>query len=315
LEDGYDLPFTVEGRPLGERPYHGDALWRPVGFGYFETLGIPLRRGRLFDERDTTGSAPVVLINEAMAKQHWPKEDPVGQRIVVGRGLGKEFEEPARQIVGVVADAREESIQQAPQPLMYIPMGQTTDGLIRLSNAVLPMSFLVKTVGRPQELVLAVEKEIRALDGQLALARVRSMEQVLADATARHNFNMQLLGIFASVAMVLAAVGIYGLMAYAVQQRTQEIGIRMALGAGRGDLLRLMLGQGALLAGIGVLIGVAGAFGLTRLMTRLLYGVQPTDVATFVTVAVLLSAVALGSTYLPARRATKVDPLVALRYE
>lgn len=315
LENGYDLPFTIEGRATTDRPYHGDSFWRPVGQDYFRALGIPLRRGRLFEDRDTTRSAPVVIVNEALAKKHWPKEDPVGQRIVVGRGLGKDFEDPARQIVGVVADTREDGIQRETTPLMYIPMGQTPDGLMRLSNAVLPMSFIVKTTSRPHDLRPAVENEIRSLDGQLAIARVRSMEQVLSDATARHQFNMQLLGIFAGIAMLLAAVGIYGLMSYSVQQRTQEIGIRMALGASRGDMLRLILQQGSVLAMAGVVIGLVGAFGLTRLMSRLLYEVKPTDTATFVVVAVALTLVAVAACYVPARRATKVDPLVALRYE
>jgi ABC-type antimicrobial peptide transport system permease subunit len=184
-----------------------------------------------------------------------------------------------------------------------------------LGMAIFPMSLIAKTAGPPHAVLAAVEREIQAVDGQLAIAKPRSMEQVIGDATARQTFNMTLLGVFAAIAVLLAAIGIYGLMAYSVQQRTQEIGIRMALGAEQPQMVRLIVRQGAKLAIAGVAVGVAGAYGLTRLLASLLYRIQPGDPGTFVGAALLLAGIAIIAAYVPARRATKIDPVVALRYE
>jgi predicted permease len=315
LELGPDMPITIEGRPLADGPYHGGADYRNVGSRYFDVLGIKLRRGRLFDDRDNSSGARVAIINEAMAKRYWPKQDPVGQRIVIGRGLGPQFEDPPRQIIGVVSDVREQSLEREPAPVMYIPVGQTPDGMTALGMAVLPMSLLIKTAGPPHSVLAAAQREIQAVDGQLAIAKPRSMEQVIGDSTARQTFNMTLLGVFAGIAVLLAAIGIYGLMAYSVEQRTQEIGIRMALGAKQPQMVRLIVSQGAKLAIAGVAVGVAGAYGLTRLLASLLYGIKPGDPGTFAGAALLLASIAVLAAYLPARRVTKVDPVVALRYE
>ncbi len=240
---------------------------------------------------------------------------PSAQRITIGKGLGPEFEEPARQIVGIVSDVRETGLQGADEGVMYVPESQITDGLTKLANNVIPMSWIIHTAGDPSTLSAAIQHEIQSVDSQLAASKIRTMDQVISDATARQNFNMLLLTIFAGLALLLAAIGIYGLMSYTVEQRTQEIGIRMALGADRGDMLKLVVRQGMLLTGIGIVIGLAASFGLNRLLANLLFGVKTTDPITYVAVAAILVSVALIACYVPARRATKIDPLVALRYE
>ncbi len=317
IEGGIDLPFLIEGRPPAKGDlYTGDEQWRAVSSHYFTAFRIPLLRGRAFEDRDTGKSERVVIINQAMAKKYWPKDDPVGQRIMIGgSALGPDFAEPARQIIGIAGSVRENGLKDSDQGVMYIPQAQTTDGLTKLANSVLPLSWAVRTANDPSALSTAIQREILAVDGQLPVSKIRTMEQVVSESTARQNFNMLLLSIFAGMALLLAAIGIYGLMSYTVEQRTQEIGIRMALGAGRGDMLKLIVRQGMLLSGIGVAVGLAAAFGLARVLSSLLFGVKATDPLTYATVAVVLFSVALFACYVPARRATKIDPLIALRYE
>jgi predicted permease len=316
VEGGIDLPFLIEGRPPANGDlYTGDEQWRTVSPHYFSVFRIPLLRGRTFEDGDTGKSERVLIINQAMAKKYWPKGDPIGQRITIGKGLGPQFEEPTRQIVGIVGNVRENGLRTSDQPVMYVPEGQVTDPLTQFANSVIPLSWAIRTGNDPASLSTAIQREILAVDGQLPVSKIRTMEQVLSESTARQNFNMLLLTIFAGLALLLAAIGIYGLMSYTVEQRKQEIGIRMALGAGRGDMLKLIVRQGMLLAGIGVTIGLAAAFGLTRLLASLLFGVKTTDPMTYAAVALVLIAVALFATYVPARRATKIDPLIALRYE
>ena len=313
---GIDLPLTIEGRPqTGRSPYHGDEYWRYVGPRYFEAFRIPLRRGRVFLENDTSKSTPVVIINEALAKKFWPQEDPLGRRILIGKGLGPEFEDPVRQIVGVVGDVREGGLGRPPAPVMYVPASQVPDGLMRLGNQVIPATWVVRTAVEPLSLSPAIQREFLAVDALLPAAKVRTMEKAMGEATARETFNMLVLGLFAAIALLLAAVGIYGLVSHSVQQRSHEIGVRMALGAGRGQVLGLFLVQGMRLAAIGVVLGLGAAYGLTRLLSRFLFGVGANDPATFIAVAAILALVALAATYVPARRATEVDPLVTLRYE
>ena len=199
--------------------------------------------------------------------------------------------------------------------MLYVPFGQVADGITQLANSTLPTVWMIRTAGDPHNLVKAIQQEFLAVDRQLPVARIRTLEDVLSEATARQNFNMLLLTIFAGLALLLAAIGIYGVMSYAVEQRTHEIGIRMALGAGTSDMLRLVVGQGMLLAAIGVIAGLLASFALTRLFTRMLYGIKPTDPLTFAAMAVVLSFIAFLASYIPARRATKVDPVIALRYE
>jgi len=315
VESGIDLPFAIVGKPPTTGDYNGDEQWRSVSPHYFQAFKIPRLRGRAFSETDTGASARVVIINDAMAKKYWPKEDPVGQVLVIGKGLGPQFEDPPRQIVGVVGSVRENGLAREGVGVMYIPQSQMPEGLTALANSVIPLSWAVRTAVEPMSLRVAVERELRAVDGQMPIARERTMEQVIAGAVSRQSFNMVLLSIFAGVALVLAAIGIYGLMSYSVQQRTQEIGIRMALGADRGGMLRLVLKQGMTLAVIGVAMGLALAYGMTRLLASLLFGVKASDPLTFAAVAGILTMVALVAVYIPARRATAVDPAIALRYE
>lgn len=315
LEGGFGLPLTIEGRPLTDGPYHGGASWHPISPRYFDVFKIPVIRGRAFTDRDDGNAARVVVINEGLAKQFWPDSNPIGQRLTIGKGVGPEFEEPPREIIGIVGDVRGQGLNTNPDPIMYVPAAQVTDGVTALNNGIIPITWTVRTSVEPFSLSKAIQEELRTASGGLPVARIRSMEQVRGESTSRTDFNMTLLVIFAAVALLLAAIGIYGLMAYSVQQRTQEIGVRMALGATAQDVQKMVISQGMLLALVGVLIGVAAAFALTRLMVSLLYGVAPRDPLTMASVAFLLLGVALAATYLPARRASQMDPLVSLRYE
>jgi putative ABC transport system permease protein len=315
VENGIDLPFAIAGKPPVQGDYNGDEQWRSVSPHYFQAFKIPLLRGRLFGDTDTGTSTRVVLINEAMAKKYWPKEDPIGQVIVIGKGLGPQFEDPPRQIAGIVGNVRENGLGNEGVGVMYIPQAQVPEGITALANSVIPLSWAIRTATDPLSLRAVVERELHAVDGQMPVSRERTMEQVIAGAVSRQNFNMVLLSIFAGVALVLAGIGIYGVMSYSVQQRTQEIGIRMALGAGRRRMLTLVLEQGMKLAAIGVVVGLALAYGVTRLLASLLFGVKASDPLTFMAAAGILTMVALVAAYVPARRATAVDPVIALRCE
>jgi putative ABC transport system permease protein len=311
-----DLPFQIPDKPPAKGDlYNGDEQWRAVSAHYFRVFRIPLLRGRSFNETDVENSARVAILNEAMGRKYWPKDDPVGKVIVIGKGLGPQFEEPPRQIVGIVGNARESGLAKEDPPVMYIPQSQMTEGLTALANNVIPLSWAIRSAANPITLRAAIEREFRAVDGLMPVARERLMEEVVAASISRDNFIMLLLSIFAGIALLLAAIGIYGLMSYSVEQRTQEIGVRMALGAGRPDMVRLILGQGLRLAGIGVAVGLAIAYALTRVLASLLFGVKAADPLTFAGVAAILALIALGSTWLPARRAAAVEPVEALRYQ
>jgi putative ABC transport system permease protein len=316
VEGGIDLDFDIEGVPPPKgQMANGDEEWRFITPHYFTALRVPLLRGRFFDQRDAGNSAHVLIVNQAFAKKYWPTGDPLGARVTIGVGLGTEFDEPARQVVGIVGNVRETGLKGADEPVMYVPDTQVTDGLTKLANSVIPLSWIIQTAPDPSSLSAAIQHEIQSVDSQLAASKIRTMDQVVSNSTARQNFNMLLLTIFAGLALLLAAIGIYGLMSYSVEQRTQELGIRMALGAGQNDMLKLVVRQGMLLSGIGVAIGLAASFGLNRVLATLLFGVKVTDPLTYASVAVILISVAFLATYIPARRATKIDPIVALRYE
>lgn len=315
LEGGFGLPFIIAGRPLKNAPAHGGAGWWNVSPGYFEVYKIPLLRGRAFNERDDGAAARVVLINQAMARQFWPKSDPLNDRLIIGQGVGPEFEEPARQIIGVMADTRDGGLNRDPQPTMFIPTAQVNDGITALNARIGPITWVVRTRVAPRTLSNIIENKLRQASGGMPVAHVRSMDEVVSGSTARADFNMLLLTIFGCSALLLAAIGIYGLMAYSVAQRTQEIGIRMALGAEAPAVRNLVVLQGMRLVLVGIAIGVAAAFCLTRLLSAFLFGVKSLDPVTFIAVPVVLSAVALLAVWMPARRATRIDPLAALRYE
>ena len=315
LEGGYGLPFVVVGRPLTDGPFHGGGGWNTVAPGYFDVFKIRLLRGRDFTERDDAAAPPVVIINEAMARQFWPKADPLNDQIWIGKGVMKELAaEKPRRIIGVVSDVRDGALNNDPGPIMYVPNAQVPDALNALNVQITPLAWIVRTHGDPRAMSAAVQEQIRQVSG-LPVSDVRTMEEVVERSTSRQRFNMLLMTVFAGVALALAAIGIYGLMSYSVQQRTQEIGIRLALGADTGDVQKMVVLQGVRLALAGVVIGLGGAFALTRLIASFLFGVQERDPAVFITVPLLLSIVALVAVWLPALRATRVSPVTALRYE
>jgi len=318
LQGGYGLPFRIVGRPLAadsQGPFHGGGGWTTVSPGYFEIFKIPVKRGRTFSERDTSSSTPVVVINEAMARQYWPDADPLADRLVIGKGVMREFEsEGERHVVGVVADIRSNGLDSEPQPQMWIPQAQVPDPANALNVSLTAMSWIVRTQTPPQSLSAAIQDQLRKATG-LPVSDVRSMDEIVALSVSRHKFNMWVMTVFGACALLLAAIGIYGLMAYSVEQRTQEIGIRLALGAQAGEIRRMVVAQGMALAVAGLVIGLGAAFGLARLITTFLFGVTEKDPLVFAGVPALLAGVALLAVWLPARRASRVDPLVALRYE
>jgi predicted permease len=315
LEGAYGLPFTISGRPLTDGPYHGGGAWETISPGFFDVFKIPVLKGRAFTDRDDAAGPPVVLINESMAKKYWKDSDPLRDQIVIGRNVIVGFNDPPRQIVGVVGDVRDGGLNRESGPTMYIPNAQMDDAINALNVRLTPVAWVVRTRGEPHSVSSAVQEELRQASGGLPVAHIRTMEEIVVRSTAREDFNMLLLTIFGCSALVLAAIGIYGLMAYTVQQRTQEIGIRMALGAESGALRNMVVGQGLILAIAGIAIGLGAAYGLTRLLTTILFQVKPLDPMTFTAVPVVLTAVALLAIWFPATRATKIDPVTALRCE
>jgi putative ABC transport system permease protein len=315
LQGGFGVPFDVVGRPKGDRPATGGAGYYSISWGYFNTFKIPLLRGRNFTEHDD-GSAPgVVMINEAMAKQYWPKGDPLKDRLQTGVGMGPVFVEPPRQIVGIVGDTHDGGLNRDPFPTMYIPVAQMPDAETALNSRIAPLWWVVRSTMDPHTLVTPISIAIREASGGLPIAHIRTMDEIVVRTTSRQRFNMLLLTIFGASGLLMAAIGVYGLMAYSVQQRTQELGIRMALGAQASNIRNMVLRQGMTLTLIGVVIGIAGAFGLTRFLASFLFGVKALDFPAFLVTPLLLSAIALIAIWIPARRATRVDPMTALRFE
>jgi len=290
----------IEGKPDSSEN-ETNAAFLSVTPEYFNTLQVPLKQGRLFSDRDDEHSAKVVIVNETMARQLWPGESPVGRRFTIAHN-----ENFLREVVGVVGDTKME-LDKPADPQMYVPYAQDQNwGWL---------SFVVRTKGEPAAVGASVREAVRSVDKRVATYDLKTMNDVVSTAGAAWRVPMMLLTAFAGVAVLLAMLGIYGITSYYVTQRTHEIGVRMALGAQIVDVLKLVLRRAMLLAVIGVGIGVVGAFAVTRYLTSLLFGVKPFDAITFAAVALGLVVVALLAAVLPARRATKVDPLVALRYE
>jgi putative ABC transport system permease protein len=316
LTGGYGLPFTIVGRPVeGPGPFHGGGGWMTVSPGYFEVFKIPVKRGRTFEDRDEAASPPVVIINETMARRYWPDKDPLNDRLTIGRGIMREFAgEPDRQIVGVVGDTRNGGLDSEPQPMMFIPQAQVPDLVNQLNLRISPMAWIVRTQTEPLSMSNAIQEQLRQSTG-LPVSDVRSMAQVVSRSVSRQKFNMWLMTVFGCSALLLAAIGIYGLMAYSVEQRTQEIGIRMALGAQASQVKNMIVRQGMVLAVAGVVIGLAFSFGLARFIAAFLFGVGKWDPFVFGAVPAVLTLVAFVAVWLPARRASRVDPIIALRYE
>jgi len=303
--DRFVISFEIEGQPLAPKD-HPSADFFAAGVGYFKTMGIPILKGRDFDDRDKHGSTPVVIITETFARQFFPNVDPIGKRIKPGIGTYENEDNPMREIIGVAGDIRNRSLNTEPKAAYYVPQTQ-----VPFSQLV----AVVKTTGEPHSLISAATKVVAAMDQDIPLFSVKSMPEYLSASVAAPRFSTTLLSIFAAVALVLTVVGLYGVMSYSVAQRTNEIGIRLALGAQSRDVLLMIVKQGGTLILLGLAIGLAGAFALTRLIASLLFGVTAKDPITFAAVAALLAIVALLACYVPALRATKVDPMDALRCE
>ena len=286
---------------VGERPL---AFYSSVLPGYFHTLGIPLVRGRAFDDSDAPGCRwPVALINESFARRFWPRypagDNPIGHHVLLSTA-----QQGGVEIVGIVADVHESGLAEDTRPELYLPLAQLP---------VASADLAVRTTGDPMRLVSAVRRQVRAIDRNQPVSAIRTMEEVLDESVGRRRLIVVLLSSFAGVALLLAMLGIYGVIAYSVAQRTQEVGIRRAMGAQEGDILRWFLGHGLRLTLAGVLLGIGGALALTRVMKSLLFHTTTTDPATIIGVALLFGVVALLASYIPARRATRIDPMAALR--
>jgi len=301
---GYDenVGFTIEGKtfPPNQEP---SARYHYASTDYFRTIGVPLIAGRFFSAEDHPGTPNVVLINRSMAERYWPGESAVGKRFTFA---SQPQEKDWNTVAGVVGDVKDFPYSPAAEPAFYWPMTQ---------EPTREMILAVRANADPSQLVEAVRGEVRAIDKDLPLAEVKTLETIAATAVAGQRFTLWLVGLFALTALLLSAIGIYSVLSYLVAQRTHEIGVRMALGAKRRDVLRLLIGQGMSLAFLGVTLGLVASFGLTRLLKNLLFNVSATDPLTFAAIVLLLTTVALLACFIPAWRATKVDPLVALRYE
>lgn len=293
---------------------HGGAAWNYVTARFFDVFKIPVVRGRVFTDRDDAGAPPVVVINQAMARQYWKGGDPIGHRLIIGAVMGPDFVQPPREIVGIVGDARDGGLNNDPQPATFVPLAQVGDAYMALNNRFMPLSWVVRTKVAPFSVSAPIQRVFQDA-ADLPAAHIRSMDQIVAGSTARDQFNTWVLGIFAAVAILLASIGLYGLMAYSVEQRTLEFGIRLALGADFPALRNMIVRQAMMLAGAGIVVVLAAAYGLTRFLASLLYSVKPTDPVVFGSVTVIFTGVAFLASYLPARWALRVDPVVALRYE
>jgi len=303
--DRFSISFQIDGRPVASKDEPSADMFVAEA-NYFRTMGIPIVKGRDFNEHDEHKSTPVIIVTESFARQFFAGEDPIGKRIHPGISTWDDEKSVMREIVGVVADIRNRALNTEPKPAYYMPQGQ-----VPFNQLVV----VVKSTNDPRPLINSVTREVRSMDQELPVFSIRTMDDYIAGSVAAPRFNTTLLSIFAGVALALTVIGLYGVMSYSVAQRTNEIGIRMALGAQTRDVLRLIVKQGLTLILIGLVLGLCGALALTRLLSTLLFGVTARDPATFVAIAALLSLVAMLACYLPAWRATKVDPLEALRYE
>ena len=306
---GFSISVKREGVPAPARPSEvPTAFYRAVSPNYFAAFGIPLLRGRPFDGRDTAGALRVAIVNATMARQLWPGQDPIGKRFTLD-----ESEASPIEVVGVSSDVRAFGLDSEPAPELHVPYAQGSTSFWTWTGRSLTLAL--RGSGNAAALAPALRAMIAALDKDLPVYNVRTMDEVLAASVASRSASMLLIGIFAAAALILAAVGLYGVVSYAVGQRTHEFGVRMALGAGQRDVVRLVLGRGVKLAVLGLLLGSVGALALSRLLARLVYGISPRDPLTYVGVGLLLLAVSLVASYLPARRAARVEPVTALRYE
>jgi putative ABC transport system permease protein len=295
--------FEIEGRPMAKSDLPR-TQFRTIALDYFQTMRIPLIRGREFTDRDGAKANPVVIINQTLARQMFPNEDPIGKHIKPGvSAFGPEV---MRKIVGVVGDVKHRNLWQGPDPESYVPYDQVPVG---------SMIVVARSTGDPMQLLPAVREQMHAVDAELPVYSVQTLEQYVSNSLAQRRFTSLLLGVFAGSGLLLAIVGLFGVVSYSVEQRTHELGVRVAIGAERRDILKLVLGYGMGMTAIGIAGGIIGTLAISRVFTNQLYGVSASDPLTFASTALLLLVVALIACYLPARRATRVDPIVALRYE
>ncbi len=313
--DLWGRAVVIEGRPLPPPGQEIPVAYRISRPGYLHTMGISLRAGRDFTERDIADAPDVVIINETLAKHQWPSEDPIGKRFTLDDPRSSSPAPRWRTVVGVIKDVKQDSWVETPDNEIYLPFAQSADFYAGTAGHLTSMTMVVRTTVAPLSLVPGVKDAVSSLDRNVPVSGVVSLDQVVTDTLWQQRFNLQLIGLFAALAMVLAAIGLYGVMSYSVTQRTHEVGLRMALGAEGRDVVKMMVGQGMKLALAGVGIGLLAAFGLTRLMEKLLFGVSTTDPLTFAGIALLLTLIALLACWIPARRAAKVDPMIALRCE
>jgi predicted permease len=314
FETVWQLPFTIAGAEAGRRG--GMVGWTFVSPGYFDVLQVPLLRGRDFDDHDDSAGPGVVIINQAMARLYWRGADPLQDSILVGRGVRPDYDlDPIRRVIGIVGDVRDASVTRTPRPAMYVPVAQVPDGVTVLNVRLLPLTWIVRTRGEPHVAQAAIARELGLASGGLPVARVRSMDEVVAESTARAQFDMWLMTTFGGVALFLSAVGIYGLMAHAVQRRTAEIGIRLALGAAPQRLGWMIMRQALGVVLLGIAVGGIAAWNLTHVLAAFLFGVTTRDPIVFLLVPTLLTLVAIAAVVVPVRRATCISPVTALRYE
>jgi putative ABC transport system permease protein len=302
----FAIAFEVKGRPEVPPAQQPSMEVRVATPDYFKAIGIPLVRGRGLERGDTAQSGQVVLLSESAVRRYFPGEEPLGQWITLGMGRGPGLPRAGGEVVGIVGDVKQRALGEENLPTVYVPHAQFS---------AQSMDVLLRTAVSPLSLLPSVEQVVHGLDPELPVARPRPLKDIVARSVSRPRFYMLLLGAFAATALFLAALGIFGVMSYAVVQRSREIGIRLALGAEPADVMKMVLGQALPLVAIGVGAGLTGAVALSRALSSLLFNLSPTDPGTLGGVAVLLAAVALLASYLPARRATRVDPLVALRSE
>jgi putative ABC transport system permease protein len=304
-----NLPLEFDGKPVDVV----SAEWRMISANYFDTMKMRVVRGRNISDADSGTSAGVVVVNEAFVRRYFKNQEALGQRMIVGKSMGKELARATPlEVIGVVSDTKQTNLIDAAPPTIYVPTAQVPD---RLMAGFRGFYFVIRTTANPASYVPAVRGEMLALDSKQRIRNVRTMDEVIATSISPQRFHMMLLTLFGGIGLALSSIGIYGVMAYSVSQRTREIGIRMALGAQLKDVLRMVLTYGVKLTVIGLALGLGAAFALARVLKTLLFGVTPTDLTTFLFVSVVLLVIGLFACYIPARRATKVDPLVALRYE
>jgi putative ABC transport system permease protein len=310
-----DAPFEIQGREGQGTDKGGQADFRPITADYFKVMQVPFLEGRNFQGTEDAQSTQIVIINEALRRRYFPDSSPLGEYISMGGGPGPMANDPPKQIIGVVDNIREGGLDADPKPAIFIPYAQMPDFLTAMLNQVLPKIWVVRTQVSPLSLQTAIRHEVGLVDPDVAVSAFRTLEQVVGNSVKQERFNMVLAGVFAGLAMLLAAIGLYGVLSFSVAQRTREMGVRMALGAARREILWLVLKQGMMLALAGLVVGIAATFGVTRFLNSMLFGITPNDPATFLMVSVLLTLVAALACYIPAHRASRIDPMEALRYE